>query len=148
MTRSHFNDSTNPLLTRLAHDCVPYSEFEIHSNPHKLDLDVPLVATHIPYNSLPKSIINSDCKIIYMCRDPKDVFVSLWHYSHKLSPKGMEALAMKELHLDDAFEFFCEGLSNCGPYWDHVLGYWRASLESREKILFLKYEDLKNETVY
>ena len=50
---------------------------------------------------------------------------------------------MKEIHLRDAFEFLCEGLSIFGPYWDHVLGYWRASLESLERILFLKYEDLK-----
>ena len=45
------------------------------------------------------------------------------------------------------FEFFCEGLSIFGPYWDHVLGYWRASLESPKRILFLEYEDLKNETI-
>ena len=60
----------------------------------------------------------------------------------------MEASPMKEIHLRDAFEFFCEGLSIFGPYWDHVLGYWRASLESPKRILFLKYEDLKNETIY
>ena len=44
--------------------------------------------------------------------------------------------------------YFCEGLSSSGPYWDHVLGYWRASLESPERILFLKYEDLMNDAVY
>ena len=32
--------------------------------------------------------------------------------------------------------------------WDHLLGYWRASLESPEKILFLECEDLKNESIY
>ena len=97
---------------------------------------------------LTKSVINYSYKIVYICRDPKDVFVSLWHFSNKLSPKGMEASPMKEIHLRDAFEFFCEGLSIFGPYWDHVLGYWRASLESPERILLLKYEDLKNETIY
>ncbi|KAM7278165.1 hypothetical protein ACFE04_005299 [Oxalis oulophora] len=40
-----------------------------------------------------------------------------------------------------------KGTSPYGPYWDHVLGYWKASLESPEKILFLKYEDLKREPV-
>ena len=116
MTRFHFNESTSPLLTRLARDCVPYLEFKLSSNSQKLDLDVPLVATHIPYTSLPKSVMNSSCKIVYICRDPKDVFVSLWHFSNKLSPKGMEASPMKEIHLRDAFEFFCEGLSIFGPY--------------------------------
>ena len=43
---------------------------------------------------------------------------------------------------------FCEGVSIAGPYWNHVLRYWRASLESPERILFIKYENLKNETIY
>ena len=29
---------------------------------------------------------------------------------------------MEDRHLEDAFEFFCEGLTPCGPYWDHLLG--------------------------
>jgi hypothetical protein len=76
------------------------------------------------------------------------MYLCLWHFSHKMSPKGGEALVMKELHLVDTFEFFCEGVSTFETYRDHVLGYWRASLESPERILFLKYKDLKNETIY
>ncbi|KAK2968020.1 hypothetical protein RJ640_001544 [Escallonia rubra] len=37
------------------------------------------------------------------------------------------------------------GVSEFGPFWDHVLGYWKASLESPDKILFLKYEYMKRE---
>ncbi|KAL4602179.1 hypothetical protein ACB092_10G034900 [Castanea dentata] len=36
----------------------------------------------------------------------------------------------------------------CEPIWDHILGYWRASMESPERILFIKFEDLKNETIH
>nr|XP_027071639.1 flavonol 3-sulfotransferase-like [Coffea arabica] len=32
-----------------------------------------------------------------------------------------------------------------GPYWDHVLGYWKASLERPDAVLFLKYEGLKKD---
>ncbi|KAJ0564061.1 putative quercetin-3-sulfate 4'-sulfotransferase [Helianthus annuus] len=32
-----------------------------------------------------------------------------------------------------------------GPYWDHILGYWKASLERPERILILKYDDLRKE---
>ncbi|KAF5799673.1 putative flavonol 3-sulfotransferase [Helianthus annuus] len=32
-----------------------------------------------------------------------------------------------------------------GPYWDHILGYWKASLERPERILVLKYDDLRKE---
>ena len=43
------------------------------------------------------------------------------------------------------YNLFCEGLCPNGPYWDHVLSYWKASIENPEKILFLKYEDMKRE---
>ena len=55
---------------------------------------------------------------------------------------------MEGLDLKEAFELFCEGVSIAGPYWNNVLGYWRASLESPERTVFIKYEDLKNETIY
>ncbi|KAL4612260.1 hypothetical protein ACB092_08G185600 [Castanea dentata] len=124
LTRSSCDQSTNPLLTRMTHDLVPFLDFRIGSNTQMLDLDVPLLATHNPYTFLPKSIINSCYKI-------------------KPRPSTME-----DFHLEDAFKFFCEGLSPYGPYWDHLLRYWRASLESLERILFLKCEDLKNESIY
>ena len=78
------------------------------------------MVTHISYTSLPKPIINSGCKIIYLCRDPKDMMVSLWHFSQ----------IMEDHDLKDAFELFCKGVSMGGRYWNHVLGYWRTSLES------------------
>lgn len=31
---------------------------------------------------------------------------------------------------------------------DHVLGYWRGSLESPKNVLFLKYEHLKNKIMF
>ncbi|KAK8300920.1 hypothetical protein V6Z12_D05G427000 [Gossypium hirsutum] len=51
------------------------------------------------------------------------------------------------IQLDEAFELFYEGVSLFGPYWDHVLGYWKASLERPDKLMFLKYEDLVEDTV-
>lgn len=49
------------------------------------------------------------------------------------------------LTLNEAFESFCDGVSEYGPFWDHVLGYWNASVKSPDKILFLKYEEMKRE---
>ena len=73
-----------------------------------------------------------------MCRNPKDVFVSMWLFSNKMRPKEEPPLSLEE-----EFEMFCEGVSNHGPFWDHVLGYWKASLESPDKFFFLKYEEVK-----
>ncbi|XP_030945677.1 flavonol sulfotransferase-like [Quercus lobata] len=144
-TLSSESEPTNPLLTRMSHDCVPFIEFNMHSSQPELSLDIPLASTHIPYTSLPKSIINSGCKIVYICRDPKDVFVSLWHFQNKLT--SQEGLPTNK-NIEDPLEIFCEGIISAGPIWDHVLGYWKASLESPERILFIKFENLKNETVH
>ncbi|KAI4332940.1 hypothetical protein L6164_017806 [Bauhinia variegata] len=38
---------------------------------------------------------------------------------------------------------FCKGSVGFGPFWNHLLGYWKESLERPNKVLFLKYEDLK-----
>ncbi|KAF2320828.1 hypothetical protein GH714_031189 [Hevea brasiliensis] len=138
LTRKQFSESsTNPLLTELPHDIVPL----IDHLAYKRDPDLPLAATHIPYTSLPKSIIESKCKIIYICRDPKDLLISLWHFSGKMRGTSAEAFPLEE-----AYEKFCEGVVPCGPYWDHVLGYWKASLQFPERVLFIKYEDLQNDT--
>ncbi|KAB5533980.1 hypothetical protein DKX38_017066 [Salix brachista] len=74
--------------------------------------------------------------------DAKDAFVSLWHFIADLE----RSRNVEPLSLDEAFELFCSGISSYGPYWDHVLGYWRASLEFPEKILFLTYEEMKKDT--
>ncbi|XP_070679372.1 flavonol 3-sulfotransferase-like [Malus domestica] len=47
--------------------------------------------------------------------------------------------------IDNSFELFCRGVCPYGPYWDHVLGFWKASLEMPERVLLLKYEDLRKE---
>lgn len=32
----------------------------------------------------PKSIASSGCRVVYMCREPKDAFVSRWHFDNKI----------------------------------------------------------------
>ncbi|XWS37246.1 hypothetical protein CRYUN_Cryun19dG0027000 [Craigia yunnanensis] len=145
ITRTSFDDSTSPLLSKMPHDCVPFLEVDlVHSSGlDNRDPGIPLLATHMPYSSLPRSIIDSGCKIVYICRDPKDAFVSLYHFvSRQKEFKNIETLP-----LDEAFELYCEGVSSYGPYWDHVLEFWRASLERADKILFLKYEEMREDTV-
>jgi estrone sulfotransferase len=142
-TRSRLSGSTtSSLLTKMPHDCVPLLENDLAKNPSNRDLAIPLLSTHVPYSCLPKSIISSSCKIIYICRDAKDAFVSLWYFHATLQ----RSKNVEHLPLEEAFELFCNGIANFGPYWNHVLGYWRASLEFPEKILFLTYEEMKKDT--
>ncbi|KAI3743556.1 hypothetical protein L1987_61266 [Smallanthus sonchifolius] len=130
---------THPLLTISPHDCVPFLESESFlNNPSYAN---GLMATHIPYTSLPKSIISSDCRIVYICRNPKDVLISFWHFLNKVRDD-----ISTPTKLDDAFELFSKGMNAGGSFWDHMTGYYMASLERPNKVLFLKYEDLKKDT--
>ncbi|KAI7985408.1 Cytosolic sulfotransferase 17 [Camellia lanceoleosa] len=144
MNRSLHDFSSHPLLNTGPHGCFPCLDTHNFSDCPISDLEaIPsprLLATHIPYPLLPESVIASGCKFVYIWRDPKDVLVSMWYFLNKLKPKEQPPLS-----LDEAFDLFCEGIADYGPFWDHVLGYWKASQESPDKILFLRYEDLKRE---
>ncbi|PKA60925.1 Cytosolic sulfotransferase 16 [Apostasia shenzhenica] len=103
------------LLDRNPHDLVPFIELQYLASPGKLESlqDPRLLATHLPPSLLPAAV-TSTCRIIYVYRDPKDVFVSHWQF----------------------------GKSTCGPLWDHAFEYWRESRRSPERVLFLRYEDM------
>ncbi|KAF8378548.1 hypothetical protein HHK36_029891 [Tetracentron sinense] len=40
---------------------------------------------------------------------------------------------------------FCSGVVPYGSYFDHVLGYWKESLERPKKVFFISYEELKDD---
>ncbi|XP_060204054.1 flavonol 3-sulfotransferase-like [Lycium barbarum] len=147
MNRTRFDSSSHPLLTKGPHDCTPFLEYIIQDERSYQDyqfscLPRPLFATHIPCSLLPASVMSSGCKIVYVFRETKDVFVSNWHYMTKLRLKELPSFPIK-----DAFDLFCKGVSHFGPFWDHVLGYWKASLENPENVIFLTYEDMKKDPV-
>lgn len=118
-------------------------EVQLYANGRIPDLhqgDGPcLFGTHVPYSWLPDSITKSTrCKVVFLCRNPKDNLVSLCQFAERFSPPGFLAAAMEE-----ASELFCKGRSICGPYWDHALEYWKARQENPDKVFFLRYEELK-----
>ncbi|KAL8225284.1 hypothetical protein R6Q57_017841 [Mikania cordata] len=143
ITREKFDESSSPLLTTLPHDCVPYLEKDLKQIEENRNNSkhIPLVSTHLPYTALPRSIVSSNCKIVYIYRNIKDVIVSYYHFVTKLSNTRVE-----DAPFEEAFNEFYRGISWCGPYWDHILGYWQASHDDGRKILFLKYEDMKKDT--
>lgn len=49
------------------------------------------------------------------------------------------------MSIEEGFDMFCNGIQVAGPFWEHVLGYWKMSLKYPERVLFLKYEDLKED---
>ncbi|XVF24517.1 hypothetical protein REPUB_Repub13aG0134900 [Reevesia pubescens] len=145
VNRSRYtNCSTSPLVTKNPHELVPFIEFTLYDKkelPDLITIQSPrLFSTHIPYASLPVSIKEcSNTRIVYICRNPFDVVVSSWHFA----ATGRNSL---ERSMEDLVDSFCKGIEAFGSFWDHVLGYWKESLENPNKVLFLKYEDLKEDT--
>jgi len=107
---------------------VPFPEFMYSYDLHDQILslsnmsDPRVLGTHVPLPSLPESITKSNCK--------------------------MKSESLPDLTLEEAFEKYCNGIMGFGPWWSHVLGYWKESLTRPDKVLFLKYEDLKEDTVF
>ncbi|KYQ60204.1 Sulfotransferase 1C4 [Trachymyrmex zeteki] len=91
------------------------------------------IKSHMPFNLLP-TVVNSDCKIIYVARNPKDVVVSWYNFqkNHKF------------VQYRGTFEQFCNNFMNdhvdYSPYWEHVKEAW--AMRHKTNLLFLFYEDL------
>ncbi|KAJ9565453.1 hypothetical protein OSB04_001419 [Centaurea solstitialis] len=129
-TRDKFDDSTSPLLTTLSHECIPLVEKYVEhiEDNHKNAGSPGLVATHLPYASLPKSFIASNCKIVYIYGNVKDVVVSYYHYIREVLK-----LSMEDAPFEEAFNDFCQGIS---PYdhtgiicWDIGKQAWKGQRE-------------------
>ncbi|KAM0905128.1 hypothetical protein ACQ4PT_017564 [Festuca glaucescens] len=82
-----------------------------------------VLATHLPYSLLPPSVLAAN-RIVYVCRDPKDVLVSSWLFTRGASAGvGVDT---ESFSLSEALELFREGRCFYGPQWRHVLEYWEA----------------------
>ncbi|EEF32387.1 Flavonol 4'-sulfotransferase, putative [Ricinus communis] len=144
VNRARFTFSTTPLLTSNPHHLAPFLELDLFGKMELPDLStIPsprLFSTHMPYAALPESIKKSNCSVVYICRNPFDAAVSLWHFVRQL---GIEM----QTSMDELFDIYFNGIYEFGPFWEQVLGYWKESLEKPDKVLFLKYEDLKEDIV-
>ena len=136
-------DPHHPLLEKTPHQLVPFlellkpSDYDFVSNSSDNSISR-IFACHIPTASLPISIREAG-KIVYLCRDIKDTFVSHFHFSNEANVRP------SPISLENAFHLFCKGTSLAGPVWDHILGYWKESLERPDKVLFMSYEQITDE---
>uniref|UniRef100_A0A0E0MFP1 Sulfotransferase n=1 Tax=Oryza punctata TaxID=4537 RepID=A0A0E0MFP1_ORYPU len=144
----------HPLRRRGPHDCAQFLETAlVVSDDMFASLPSPrLLSTHLPYSHLPERIKadSSSCRIVYICRDPKDVIVSWWLFTKKSldTEDGPNNGGNKPTlyTLEEELDLFCTGRSANGPYWCHVLEYWTESQKRPDKVLFLRYEEMIRET--
>ncbi|KAG5568852.1 hypothetical protein H5410_064139 [Solanum commersonii] len=137
-------EQNHPLLTKNPHDLVPFLELTLYVDgqvPDFSSFTTPrLLSTHLPFASLPKSVQDSKTKLVYLCRNPKDTFISMWHFANNLRLHHKDTNSIEEM-----FDLYCKGMSVYGPFWDHVLDYWKQSIKNPNKVLFLMYEEIKKQ---
>ncbi|XP_070589496.1 amine sulfotransferase-like [Erythrolamprus reginae] len=96
-----------------------------------------VISSHLPYYLVPKGLQHRKGKIIYMLRNPKDVFVSSYHFTQ--SPVKMQPIK----DFDTFLGKFLAGEVFCSSWLDHVEG-WYAHREDFN-ILFLFYEEMQKD---
>ncbi|XP_074326156.1 cytosolic sulfotransferase 15-like [Apium graveolens] len=143
----HSIQKQHPLLTCNPHDLVPFLEYNLYADNNIPDLSrrPRLIATHVPFHALPHSIKmeTSTSRVVYIARNPFDTLISMWHFMSKLRPDELGPISLEE-----TFDMYCKGKVGYGPYWEHMLRYYKESLENTEKVLFLKYEEMKENITF
>jgi hypothetical protein len=95
--------------------------------------------THLPYNLLPKEMLDKKCKIVYVSRNPKDTMVSAYHFYMMLEEVSYQGT------FQDFFQLFVKDFIIYSPYANHILGYWNN--RNTDNLLYITYEDLHNDTI-
>uniref|UniRef100_A0A8C5SFU5 Sulfotransferase n=2 Tax=Laticauda laticaudata TaxID=8630 RepID=A0A8C5SFU5_LATLA len=93
-----------------------------------------LITSHLPATIFPEKFFTSQAKAIYIVRDPKDVCVSLYHYT-----KMCSFLEYRE-DFGEFIELFSTGKILFGTWFDHVKS-WLA-YKNEKKFLLLVYDEL------
>ncbi|XP_021719416.1 cytosolic sulfotransferase 5-like [Chenopodium quinoa] len=134
------------LVHRLENDI--YGEAFEYPRPHHLsELPSPrLFHTHLPFTTLPETIKASGYRVLYIARNPLDTIVSFMLFALKPLKKILGEDFQPTIQ--DFFEELCAGRICHGPFFEHVVEYWKQSLEQPNKMLFLKYEDLKEDPTF
>ncbi|KAL7639246.1 UNVERIFIED_CONTAM: hypothetical protein RMT77_009734 [Armadillidium vulgare] len=94
------------------------------------------IKTHLFKELLPVGIWSTKPKIVYVCRDPRDVCVSFFYHAMRYNGFRGDFSDFVEHFLNDMLIMFT-------PYWKHVLDYW--ALRNEENILFIRYEELQQD---
>ncbi|XP_059097315.1 sulfotransferase 1B1-like [Tigriopus californicus] len=96
-----------------------------------------VIKTHIPLELLPPKLVET-CKVVYVCRNPKDTCVSYFHHSAIGKP-------VYKLYgnFEDYSELFFDGRLVYGDYWQHLKTAW--ALRGHENFKFIWFEDMKKD---
>uniref|UniRef100_A0A1A7YRF2 Sulfotransferase n=1 Tax=Iconisemion striatum TaxID=60296 RepID=A0A1A7YRF2_9TELE len=93
-----------------------------------------MLTTHFHYDMMPASFFKAKPKVIYVMRNPKDVFTSSFHYfgstSFLVNPGPQSEFLLK----------FLDGKVLFGSWFDHVKGWLKS--EDKQHIFYISYEEM------
>ncbi|MBN3310789.1 sulfotransferase family 2, cytosolic sulfotransferase 2 [Amia ocellicauda] len=124
-----------PVLTVPNWDRVPWLEEHRAIVLNLEDRPAPRIfATHFHYHMMQQSYFKNKPKVIYVMRNPRDVFVSSYHYY------GMASYLVKPGTLDEFLMKFINGKVMFGSWFDHVKGWLNA--KNQDLIMYITYEEM------
>ncbi|KAJ1125171.1 hypothetical protein NDU88_003607 [Pleurodeles waltl] len=98
-----------------------------------------VIKTHLPFQLVPKSFWEQNCKVIYIARNPKDSVVSFYYFEQMFS------LQPEPGHWEQFLQNFMDGKLSWGSWYQHVCGYWDE--KNTHRMLYMFYEDMKENPV-
>jgi len=125
------------------HDLIPWVEL-----PARMRYTVPVcdglwraaptslrvIKTHLPIG---KIAYTESGKYVWVVRDPKDVFVSSYHFVRSI------LLGPLMVPLDEWLDIYLSEDTFCGSWAEHLQSGWQ--LRNRGNVLFLTYEEMKHD---
>ncbi|XP_022598448.1 sulfotransferase family cytosolic 2B member 1-like isoform X1 [Seriola dumerili] len=93
-----------------------------------------MLTTHFHYNMMPPGFFQVKPKVIYVMRNPRDVFTSSFHYY------GMSSFLVDPGPQSDFLHKFLDGKVMFGSWFDHVKGWLNA--EDKDRIMYICYEEM------
>lgn len=93
-----------------------------------------MFSTHFHYSMMPPSFFEIKPKVIYVMRNPKDVFTSAFHYY------GITSFMVNPGPQGEFLHKFLDGKVIFGSWFDHVKGWLNA--DDKERIMYIAYEEM------
>ncbi|XP_053119528.1 sulfotransferase 2B1-like isoform X3 [Hemicordylus capensis] len=118
-------------------DRAPWYETAIGYRTALTNKSPRIISSHLPVQLFARSFFKSKAKVIYTVRNPKDVFVSLYHFASMFRPYKDPGT------LDQFLEDFLKGNVPFGSWFDHVKGW--LNLKDKENVFFITYEELQED---
>ena len=95
-----------------------------------------VIKSHLTFELLPPKLLDT-CKVVYVCRNPKDTIVSFYKMHEMITPE------MGDTPFEDFANLAKDGKTLYGSYWEHLKSGWAR--RSHPNMKFIWFEDMKKD---